>query len=89
MVGNISDFRAYRRQFGFVRSNAPLEVAMFNVMRIMAFGADKPAFFTRALPFADALAVNTIPPITKDVAVTFAAQKLRLIVTDRIAEIVD
>ncbi len=63
--------------------------ALLDVMRIMAFGTDEPAFLAGAGPFADALAMDAVAPIAKDIAVAFATQYLRLIVTDRIAEVVD
>src|SRR3989338_7860092 len=77
-----------RRQFRLDLDESPVSGTVLNVVRIMAFGADEPALFARTGPFADALAVNTVSPVTQFVAVTFAAQLLRLIKADRIAKVV-
>ena len=76
------------RRFRFDLDKSPVSCAVLNIVRVVAFGADKPAFFARAGPFADSFTVNTIPPIAQFVAVTLAAQPLRLIKADRIAKVV-
>ena len=54
----------------------------------MAFSAHEPALLAVARPFTDALAVDTVTPVPVDRAMAFAAQLLRLIEADRLAEIV-
>jgi hypothetical protein len=63
--------------------------AVLDVVRVVAFGAGEPALLARAGEFADALAVNAVTPVAQLVAVALAAQQLRLVEADRIAEVVD
>src|SRR3989338_3425417 len=77
-----------RGRFRLDLDESPVSGAVLNVVRIVAFGADEPALLARAGPFANALAVNAVSPVTQFVAVTFAAQTLRLIKADRIAKVV-
>ena len=57
-----------------MRSNAAVKIAVLDIMRVMAFGADEPTLLAGASPCADALAMNAVAPIAENVAVTFATQ---------------
>ena len=70
-------------------SKPPIPGALLNIMRVMAFGANEPALLAIARPFADALAVNALTPLPVNIAMALAAQFLRLIEADRLAEVVN
>ena len=89
VIRSFHAFRKYGRPFRLMLGKSAVAAALLDVMRIMAFGTDEPAFLAGAGPFAYALAMDTVAPIAKNIAVAFAAQDLRLIVTDRIAEVID
>ena len=73
-----------RRLLGLNLGKPAVSCALLNVMWIVAFGANEPAFLAVARPFADALAVNAFSPVAKNRAMALPAQLLRLVEADRI-----
>jgi hypothetical protein len=71
------------RFFRLMLRESPVTVAMLHIVRVMAFGADKPALGAGTGPFANPFAMDTLAPVPIDLTVTFAAQLLRLVETDR------
>ena len=62
-----------RRRFWLNLNESTISLTILHIVWVVAFGAGEPALFARAGPFANALAVYAIAPITKLVAVAFAA----------------
>jgi hypothetical protein len=67
----------------------PVPVAMLHIVRIVAFGADKPALGAGAGPFANPFAMNTFTPVPINFAVALAAQLLWLVKTDRLVAMIN
>ena len=79
MIGVIHALGQYWCRFRWQLGEAAIAQALLHIMRIMALGADKPAFLAGAGPFTDALAMDALAPVPVDLAVTLTAQLLRLI----------
>ena len=73
VIGARQALGQHGRLLGFKLGKAAVPRALLNVMRIMAFCAHQPALFTVARPFADALAVDAVPPVPQNRAMTLTA----------------
>ena len=89
VIGRFHTFRQRGGVFWLMLGDTPVALAVLDIVGIVALGADKPALGTGTGPFADPFAVDALPPVPIDFTVAFAAQELRLIVTDRIVAMVD
>src|ERR1035437_7214940 len=89
VIGALQTLGQLGRRLGRELGEPAVSCALLNVMRIMAFGAYEPALLAVARPFTDALAVNAVTPVSVDLAMALAAQLLRLVEADRLAEVVD
>ena len=72
MLGIFHSLGKLGRRFRLNLDESPVSDPILNVVWVMTFGANKPALFARAGPFADPLAVNAIPPVAQFVAVAFS-----------------
>ncbi len=72
-----------------MRGDAPVALAVLDIVRIVALGADKPALGAVTGPFTDPFAMDAFPPVPIDFSVAFSAQHLRLVEADRIVAMID
>ena len=88
VIGRFHTFRQGRCLLRLVLCETTITVAMLHIVRIVAFGTDKPAFGPGAGPLANPFAMNTLPPVAINLAVTLAAELLWLVETDRFVAVV-
>src|SRR3990167_11253815 len=88
VIGAPQTLGQHGRALGLELGEPAVPGALLNVMRIMAFGAHEPALLAVARPLADALAVDAVAPVPVNRAMALAAQLLRFIEADRLAEVV-
>lgn len=89
MIGVIHALGQFRGRLWWNFRKATIALALLHIMRVMAFGTDKPALFTRTGPFTDTLAMDTIAPVPVYLAMTLAAQLLRLIKIEQLIVVAD
>ena len=88
----IGRFHALRQGWRFLRlmlRDAPVALAMLNVVGVVALGADEPALGAGAGPFTDPFAMDTFSPVAINLTVAFSTQLLRLVETDRLVAMID
>jgi hypothetical protein len=89
VIGRFHSLRQRRGILWLMLGDTPVTLAVLNIVRVMALGADEPALGTGTGPLTDTLAMNPFPPVPIDFTVALSAQLLWLVETDRLVTVID